>query len=358
MKYSNVFVIAVLVSIAAAGLVCFADDAEATPSNSGEAFVEDASTLLKETIGDDIAKVHYLEGGVIEIVADPSYITLLSANTTELKEKAYNTFIQYDAFYLDGTYFVKDHVPDVPTGTAKALAIAGQAFYKLCNSEPGTIAVYESTEFSITKRGYEPFEGQIVVKVVANQKDIDFANYVSTMVGIDPEKGDIYVSIMVRNLEDRTSVRDALGWLASQTATEFFGPTYAGYVNAICDKLSRVPNAINSASFVWEVDGEKFIISVDGFKPGEGEDPFQKLARGLYDSIADPIPGYSNGWDEPISTFKNDITGDYVASGEALADYHVGNGTVVTLRANVDTTVGPLYKNSGQAFVEDMNRFF
>ncbi|MBR4227342.1 MAG: Ig domain-containing protein, partial [Candidatus Methanomethylophilaceae archaeon] len=359
MKYSNVFVIAVLVSVFAAGFVCIADDAEAAPSNSGEAFVEDINTLLKGSVGEDIASATYTEG-VVEILVDPSYTSLVAlVDTAELKANAYQTFITYETFYLDGVYYVSSYIPDVDNGVNAALRIVGEMQDKLCSAQPGTITVFESSDFSVNKDGYDAFSGSLVVKVVADQDDIDFAKFASEYVQVDSESGQIYFTICFYGIDRNQSMDNIVDTVATMTADEFFlGNVNSGKVNTLCEQLIKYPGAVNSVAFIWENDGEIYSVAVDGFQPGEGKDAFQKLVAGISNSKA-ILPGLKDGWNEPVKTFQEPITGKYfVDDGAAVANYHVGNGTVVVLKALFDATVTPGYRNSGMAFVDDMNRFF
>jgi len=358
MKYSNVFVIAVLVSVFAAGFVCIADDAEATPSNSGEAFVEDINTLLKGSIGDDIAQATYSEG-VVEILVDPSYASLVPlVDTAELKAKALQTFLTYDSFYLDGVYYVQDGTPYVDEGVEAGLRIAGQIQQTLCVSEPGLITVYESESFQIAKEGYGTFSGQIVLKVLADQDDLDFARTVSDYAYIDPATGHAYLEVVLYGIDRDLTIAETLKVYSQYTADRFFGAEHAGKVNMICQKLLEYPGVVNSASIFWNTDGTDYGIAIADFQPGEGVDAFQKLASGLYNSMA-YVEGFVDGWDMPVKTFQDAVTGNYVVDdGVAAAGYHADDSHVITITADFDATIVPGYYNSGMAFVDDMNRFF
>ena len=356
MKYSNVFIIAVLVSVvAAAGFVCFADDSEAVPSNSGEAFVADANALLEKAVGDGIVEVSY-KGDVIEVIADSSNFSLLSINTGEFKAILNAVFVTYDTFYLDGVYYVSNHNINLSEGPAAGVILAGKAMDALCSSEPGVITVVDSP-VDILKDGFEPYNGSLVVKVIADQKSIDFAKFVSEYVVLDTTTGSVSVSFTYTGVDEYSTIREVLGHTATLTADQFFGSEYAGMINTVCEKAVKAPNAISAVSFVWDVDGEYYMVAVDGFEPGEGADAFQRLVSGLYNSIADPLPGYNNGWDEPISAFKDPVEGYYFSTGDALATYDK-DGTFITVSVRYDAKIFPGYENSGKAFVADMNRFF
>ena len=358
MKYSNVFVIAVLVSVFAAGFVCIADDAEATPSNSGEAFVEDINTLLKGSIGDDIAQATYSEG-VVEILVDPSYASLVPlVDTAELKAKALQTFLTYDSFYLDGVYYVKDGTPYVDEGVEAGLRIAGQIQQTLCVSEPGLITVFESESFQIAKEGYDIFDGRIVLKVLADQDDLSFAKTVSDYAYIDPATGHAYLEVVLYGIDRDLTIAETLKVYSQNTADRFFGAEHAGKINMICQKLLEYPGIVNSASIIWNDDGVSYGVAIADFQPGEGADAFQKLANGLYNSRA-YVEGFVDGWDIPVKTFQDPVTGNYVVDdGVAAAGYHADDSHVITITADFDATIVPGYYNSGMAFVDDMNRFF
>ena len=358
MKYSNVFVIAVLVSVFAAGFVCIADDAEATPSNSGEAFVEDINTLLKGSIGDDIAQATYSEG-VVEIFVDPSYASLVPlVDTAELKAKALQTFLTYDSFYLDGVYYVKDGTPYVDEGVEAGLRIAGQIQQTLCVSEPGLITVFESESFQIAKEGYDIFDGRIVLKVLADQDDLSFAKTVSDYAYIDPATGHAYLEVVLYGIDRDLTIAETLKVYSQNTADRFFGAEHAGKINMICQKLLEYPGIVNSASIIWNDDGVSYGVAIADFQPGEGADAFQKLANGLYNSRA-YVEGFVDGWDIPVKTFQDPVTGNYVVDdGVAAAGYHADASHVITITADFDATIVPGYYNSGMAFVDDMNRFF
>ena len=267
MKYSNVFVIAVLVSVFAAGFVCIADDAEATPSNSGEAFVEDINTLLKGSIGDDIAQATYSEG-VVEIFVDPSYASLVPlVDTAELKAKALQTFLTYDSFYLDGVYYVKDGTPYVDEGVEAGLRIAGQIQQTLCVSEPGLITVFESESFQIAKEGYDIFDGRIVLKVLADQDDLSFAKTVSDYAYIDPATGHAYLEVVLYGIDRDLTIAETLKVYSQNTADRFFGAEHAGKINMICQKLLEYPGIVNSASIIWNDDGVSYGVAIADFQP-------------------------------------------------------------------------------------------
>ena len=165
------------------------------------------------------------------------------------------------------------------------------------------------------------------------------------------------MSFTYTGVDEYSTIREVLGHTATLTADQFFGSEYAGMINTVCEKAVKAPNAISAVSFVWDVDGEYYMVAVDGFEPGEGADAFQRLVSGLYNSIADPLPGYNNGWDEPISAFKDPVEGYYFSTGDALATYDK-DGTFITVSVRYDAKIFPGYENSGKAFVADMNRFF
>ncbi len=359
MKYSNVFVIAVLISIAAAaGVACFADDADATASNSGVAFVDDFNTLLKGSVGEDIVQVTYTDDAV-EILLDPSYASLVPmVDTAQLKSDFYQTFITYDTFNIGSIYLVENHVPDVDTSANMFIIMIGMAQKTLCEAEPGEITVFSSDEFYVLKDGYEPYTGGIVIKVNATQADIDFTNFVSEYIWIEPS-GKINFFLNLTGADREMNLFDLAYGASKTTAAEFFGDEVnANRVNFVIEKLLEYPGIVNTGVFAWEDDGEIYSVALEGFAPGEGKDAFQKLFSGICNSTA-VLPGFQNGWLVPLKTFENAVTGNFtVNDGIAAANYYTGYGTVVTLKTHFDATIVPGYDNSGKAFVNDMNRFF
>ncbi len=362
MKYSNVFIIAVLVSvIAAAGFVCIADDSvDATPSNSGEAFVEDINALLKENVGDDVFTATYNAEGIIEINVNPDLVPLIAFyDTAELKEKFNQIFVTYQTFYMDGTYYVDGYVPNVDEGFIAGLCVVGQIMENICAAEPGTVTVYESSELSITKAGYAAYDGGIIVKAVIDQDDIEFANFVGEFFKIDTSNGHIYFEMYLYGIDREDTIREIVHGASQKTADEFFmGNVNAGKVNILCQMLLDYPGITNTVVFAWESNGELYSLALDNFKAGDGSDAFQRLMDGIYNSPS-VLPGFNSGWDVPIKTFQDAVTGDYfIDDGITAANYYTGHGHVVTLKTHFDATIHPGYLNSGVAFVQDMNRFF
>ncbi len=317
MRFINVVGIVVLVAlISFAGYLYVTEkEADAFTYDSGEAVVEDLNTFLEDTIGDDFISVTYTPYNKIDIVVDPAYFSELSADTAAAKAEAFELVKKYSLVEADGVVYVKDGLPDLADAVAGAFTIAATAIDNFSGATPGVVDVYTTSDVTIVKKGLLPFKGTVTIKVLADQKTIDFAEYVTQFVDVDPETKTIVVDIEAFGIDDASSIKDIIGDLRSVPADEFFDSEYSDMINTIIDKANRMPNAVDMISFSWEKDGKNYKAAVDGFEPGEAGDDFQKFMAGLYDNISVPA-GYSDGWEVPVSDFKDPVTGEYVFDGQ------------------------------------------
>ena len=358
MKNSNALIIAMLVSlIAMAGIVCLADEKAAASPNSGEELVADANMFLEETIGTNIVSIKYTDDGVIEVIADPAFVSELSANTAEMKGLAYDIITKYDSFVLDGVSYMEGGIPDPSASATGALCIAGIAINNICSATPGLVTVYASESFTVTKTGYEEYDGSVVVKIPLDQKSIDFARYATNFVQIDVYDGEICAAAIVPAASGDVTLRELATLYSTLTADKVFDPQYASMINTLADIANRLPNAISSVSFVWNSNKTDYSLTLSDFEPGEGADAYQKLAKGIVNGIGDALPGTVNAWDVPLSEFYDPSTGEFNVSGQAHADYYAGYGTVVPFTVNFDAYIINA-EDSAAAFVADMNSVF
>ena len=358
MKNSNALIIAMLVSlIAMAGIVCLADEKAAASTNSGEELVADANMFLEETIGTNIVSIKYTDDGVIEVIADPAFVSELSANTAEMKGLAYDIITKYDSFVLDGVSYMEGGIPDPSASATGAICIAGIAINNICSATPGLVTVYASESFTVTKTGYEEYDGSVVVKIPLDQKSIDFARYATNFVQIDVYDGEICAAAIVPAASGDVTLRELATLYSTLTADKVFDPQYASMINTLADIANRLPNAISSVSFVWNSNKTDYSLTLSDFEPGEGADAYQKLAKGIVNGIGDALPGTVNAWDVPLSEFYDPSTGEYNVSGQAHADYYAGYGTVVPFTVNFDAYIINA-EDSAAAFVADMNSVF
>ncbi|MBR4225184.1 MAG: Ig domain-containing protein [Candidatus Methanomethylophilaceae archaeon] len=326
MRFINAVGIVVLVALLAiAGyLIVTEKEADAVTYDSGEAVVEDLNTFLKDTIGDDFITVTYTPYNKIDIVVDPAYFSELSADTAAAKAEAFELVKKYSLIQVDGVVYVKEGLPNLADAVAGMFTIAATAIDNFSGATPGVVDVYTTSDVTIVKKGLLPFIGTVTVKVLADQKTIDFAEYILQFVDVDPETQTIAVNIEAFGIDDASSIKDIIGDLKSVPADEFFDSEYSDMINTIIDKANRMPNAVDMISFSWEKDGKTYKAAVDGFQPGETGDDFQKFMAGLYDNVSVPA-GYSDGWDVPVSDFKDPETGEYVFDGQMEVIY-VGDG--------------------------------
>ena len=224
MRFSNAVGIVVLVTLvlAACYLIVSEKEADAVTFDSGEAAVDDLNTFLKDTIGDDFVSVTYTPYNKIDIVVDPAYFSELSADTAAAKAEAFELVKKYSLVEADGVVYVNDGLPNLADAMAGAFTIAAIAVDNFSGATPGVVDVYTTNDVTIVKKGLLPFHGTVNVKVLADQKTIDFAQYVLQFVEIDPETQSVIVNLEAFGIDDASSIGDIIGDLRSVSADEFF----------------------------------------------------------------------------------------------------------------------------------------
>ena len=324
--------------LAAGYLVVSEKEADAASYDSGEASVEDLNNFLKDTIGDDFITVTYTPHVRIDIQIDPAYFSELSADPAVAKAEAFDLVKQYDLVEADDVVFVQNGVPQFSGATVAVFNAVAIAIDSFSDALPGEITVYTAEDVVIIKKGCLPFYGEVVFTVLADQKTIDFVEYVNQFVDVDAETQTIVVDIEAFGIDDASSLKDVIGDVKDLSAYQFFDSEFAGMINTVFDKANRLPDAVDMISFTWENDGKKYKAAVKDFEPGESGDSFQKFFSGLYDSLYAPA-GYSNGWEALVGDFKDPVSGEYVFNGNAVVTYVGDAGDVheayVPLSGNV-----------------------
>jgi uncharacterized protein YjdB len=322
MKFSNVIGIVALVALilAASYIIVSEKEVDAASYDSGEAVVEDLNAFLKDTIGDDFVVVTYTAYDRIDIKVDPAYFSELSADTSVIMSEAFDLVKQYDLVKADGVVYVQNGMPQYNEAMSGIFNAAAVAMHSFDDALPGEINVYIADSVTIVKKGCLPFNGTVYFTVDADQKTIDFVEYVEEYVDLDPETQTVIVDIEAFGIDEESSIKEVIGDVRGLTAAEFFDEEFSDMINTVFDKVNRLPKAVDMFSFSWEKDGKAYKAAIKDFQPGKSGDSFQKFTSGLYDSMYAPA-GYNNGWNVEVGDFKDPVTGEYVFNGNATVTY-------------------------------------
>ncbi len=258
--------------------------------------------------------------------------------TKKAEQMAEYILSKYTKFNVNGTDYVIDGKPVASSANQLLLEFAGMV-NNVRNATPGYTEVFVSDSFVVDHSLYPEYTGAIALTTTLDQRSIDFANYITKIVSLDPATGLVTVNVTVYGLDTEYTAKDLAYIYSHTTADMVFDARYSDMINLICDAILDASAASEVPSIVWNLDGTGYKLSLRSFVPGEGKDCFQQLMAGIYNSINDSPAGFENGWDVPVSAFYDEATGNYVADGYAVLTVPTPDGVrELSLPVHADLT--------------------